>query len=105
MCGYLPDGVCQCGRKESVWFQRQSPQKPTDRQFRATRPCERGEGPVQVEQPPTSGRPLVVAQTEAPSFAEEQSATQQTSIVGPPERLADSTRQIIGVEEGGLSPP
>ncbi len=61
-------------------------------------------GPVQGERPVTSGRPLFVAQAEAPSFAEEQPAAQQASIVGPPERWADSTRQIIG-EEGGLSSP
>ena len=62
-------------------------------------------GPLKGDQPVATGRPLVVAQAEAPSFAEEQPATQRTSIVGPPERLADSTRQTIGVEAGRLSSP
>src|SRR5713226_5703762 len=62
-------------------------------------------GPVKGDQPVATGRPLVVAQAEAPSFAEEQPATQQTSIAGPSERLADSTRQDIGIEEGRLASP
>src|SRR5712691_5097208 len=64
-------------------------------------------GPVKGDQPLiiTSGRPLVVAQAEAPSFAKEQPAAQQASVVGPPERLVDSRRQTIGVEEGRLASP
>ena len=61
-------------------------------------------GPVKGDQPVATGRPLVVAQTEAPSYAEEQPAAQQASIVGPPERLVDA-RQTIGVEEGRLASP